>query len=65
MATKYVYMTGGREVEFVDEQDAYKPEDIKNHWAQTFPELSAATWDEKEVDGVKVVTFAKRVGTKG
>jgi PRTRC genetic system protein C len=66
MPTKYVYLTGGREVEFVDEQDAYKPEDIKSHWAQTFPELSAATWDTKTGDdGVKVVTFAKKVGTKG
>jgi PRTRC genetic system protein C len=66
MATRYVYLTGGREVEFMDEQDAYKPEDIKAHWAATFPELSAATWDEKKADdGTRTITFAKKVGTKG
>lgn len=66
MATKYVYLAGGREVTFEDAGDVYKPEDIKTHWAATFPELSGATWEEKKgEDGVRVVTFAKKVGTKG
>lgn len=65
MPTRYVYVTGGREVAFDDLADVYKPEDIKAHWAATFPELSAATWETTEKDGVKTVTFAKKVGTKG
>lgn len=65
MPTRYVYVTGGREVAFDDPADVYKPEDIKAHWAATFPELGAATWEVTEKDGVKIVTFAKKVGTKG
>lgn len=65
MPTRYVYVTGGREVAFDDPADVYKPEDIKVHWAATFPELGAATWEVTEKDGVKIVTFAKKVGTKG
>jgi PRTRC genetic system protein C len=65
MPTKYVYLTGGREVTFDDDADAYKPDDIRQHWAATFPELASATWEEKKEDGVRVVTFAKKVGTKG
>lgn len=65
MKTIYKYLTGGREVTFEDEEGVYKPEDIKAHWAATFPELGAATWDTTEKDGVKIVTFAKKVGTKG
>ncbi len=65
MPTKYVYTIGGREVTFEDDADDYKPEDIKTHWAQTFPELASATWEETKDGETRVVTFAKKVGTKG
>jgi hypothetical protein len=77
MATLYKYQTqGGQEVTFVDQEDQYKAEDIRKHWANTFPELGNAQADEDkkaqtvEVDGEsvevdRVVTFAKKVGTKG
>lgn len=77
MSTLYKYVTqGGREVTFLDENDAYKPEDIRKHWSQTFPELNSATAETTteaqtvEVEGApveveKVVTFVKKVGTKG
>lgn len=65
MATKYVYMAGGREVSYEDATDAYKPDDIRQHWAQSFPELANATWEEKKEGETRVITFAKKVGTKG
>lgn len=77
MATLYKYQTqGGQEVTFLDSEDQYQPEDIRQHWAQTFPELGSAQTDEQkktqtvEVEGQqvevnRVVTFAKKVGTKG
>lgn len=80
MTTLYKYLIGDRAVTFVDPEDAYKPEDIKTHWTQTFPELSNATAETtaakpgeklkgmhegQEVEVDKVVTFAKKVGTKG
>lgn len=76
MATLYKYLTGGREVTFLDPDDAYQPEDIRQHWAGTFPELGNAATDIDDkaqtvtVDGVeaevtRVVTFSKKVGTKG
>ena len=76
MATLYKFETGGREVTYLDPEDTYKAEDIRKHWAQTFPELSnASTSTDKnkqtvehegaEVEVDQVVTFAKRVGTKG
>lgn len=76
MTTLYKFETGGREVTYLDTDDAYQPEDIRTHWAGTFPELGNASTDidkkkqtvthegnEVEVD--RVVTFAKKVGTKG
>jgi hypothetical protein len=76
MATLYKYLTGGREVTFLDADDAYQPEDIRQHWAGTFPELGNAATDIDDkaqtvtVDGAdaevtRVVTFSKKVGTKG
>jgi PRTRC genetic system protein C len=66
MAQKFVYTTGGRDVTLEDPADDYTPAQIKDHWAATFPELAGATWDTKTGDdGVKVITFAKKVGTKG
>jgi len=77
MATLYRYaVQGGREVTFLDADDAYQPEDIRQHWAGTFPELGQAQTeiDAKaqtvEVEGQpvtvgKVVSFVKKVGTKG
>jgi PRTRC genetic system protein C len=66
MTTLYKYITqGGREVVFEDPTDQYKPEDVRQHWAQSFPELANATTTETTEDGKKVVTFAKKVGTKG
>jgi PRTRC genetic system protein C len=76
MATLYKYLTGGREVTFLDPDDAYQPEDIRQHWAATFPELGnaatdiddkaqAVTVDGSEVEVTRVVTFSKKVGTKG
>jgi len=67
MATLYRYTTGGRDVEYLDEGDVYTPKAIQEHWAATFPELGAATWTETqdEATGQKIITFAKKVGTKG
>lgn len=66
MAQKFVYMASGQEVELDDPTDAYTPQQIKDHWTTTFPELSNASWEEKRAkDGTKVITFAKKVGTKG
>lgn len=80
MTTLYRYETQGREVTYLDADDAYAAEDIRRHWSETFPELSNATADtqaapegetlEAVVEGEtvqvdRVVTFAKRVGTKG
>lgn len=62
---KFIYTTGGQDVTIDDPNNDYTAEQIKAHWATTFPELANATWDTKEVDGVKVVTFSKKVGTKG
>ena len=77
MTTLYKYQTqGGREVTYLDQEDQYKAEDLRKHWASTFPELGNATAETKaekqtvEVEGEqvevdKVVTFVKKVGTKG
>jgi hypothetical protein len=76
MSTLYKYAVGGREVTFLDAEDAYKPEDIRQHWATTFPELGQAQTeiDAKaqtvDVEGQpvavgRVVSFVKKVGTKG
>lgn len=76
MATLYKYEAGGRTATYLDPEDQYSAEDIRKHWAQTFPELGNATssTDEKkqtvthegaEVEVDKIVTFEKRVGTKG
>lgn len=72
---------GGRTVDYFDAGGQYTPEVIRKHWAESFPELSnaaAETKDEvqtvatRDVDGNeteveidRLVTFAKRVGTKG
>jgi len=66
MATVYRYVTGGQTLEWIDENDAYKPGDIRAHWAQSFPALSEAPWDEtKDAEGRTVREFKKKVGTKG
>lgn len=66
MAQKFVYMASGQEVILDDPTDSYTPQQIKDHWTTTFPELSNAIWEEKRTeDGTKVVTFAKKVGVKG
>lgn len=77
MSTLYKYQTqGGQAVTYLDPDDTYKPEDIRRHWAETFPELAQATTatDDKaqtvEVEGqpvevTRIVSFAKKVGTKG
>jgi len=76
MATLYKYEAGGREVTYLDAEDTYSAEDVRKHWASTFPELGNATarTEEKaqtvehegaEVEVQKVVTFEKRAGTKG
>lgn len=65
MAQKFVYLTGGREATLDDPEGVYTPQQIKDHWAATFPELRNASWEEKVEGEVKVITFAKEVGTKG
>lgn len=76
MATLYKYEAGGRTVTYLDAEDTYSAEDIRKHWAGTFPELGNAnsstdetkqtvTHEGAEVEVDKVVTFAKRAGTKG
>jgi hypothetical protein len=76
MATLYKYQAGDVLVQFVDEEDQYQPDQIKNHWRETYPALANCTTDisdtpvETEVDGQKyeidrTVEFVKRVGTKG
>lgn len=72
---------GGREVDYFDADGQYTPEVIRKHWAESFPELSNATVEAKdevqtiktrdtegnetEVEIDRLVTFSKRVGTKG
>lgn len=65
MTQRFVYVTAGQEYSLDDPNDDYTPQQVKDHWAATFPELGNASWDTKEADGVKVITFAKKVGTKG
>ena len=60
MTQKFVYVTGGQEYVQDDPGEDYTPRQIKDHWATTFPELTNATWETKEVDGVKVITFSKK-----
>lgn len=62
----FKYLIGGKWVTYEDADDVYSPEDIKAHWAATYPELSAATWDKTSgPNGEEIYTFAKKVGTKG
>jgi PRTRC genetic system protein C len=66
MAQKFIYLASGQEVTLDDPTDSYTPDQIKQHWTTTFPELSNASWEEKRAeDGTRVITFAKKVGTKG
>jgi hypothetical protein len=81
MTTLFKYETQGRPVTFLDEADQYDNETIRKHWQTSFPELGncqaetkAAPKGEKlkevmaegeEVEVDKVVTFVKKVGTKG
>jgi hypothetical protein len=82
MTTLYKYTTGGRDVTFVDDADAYDAETIRKHWQSNFPELGncqaetkaaskkedklkETTAEGQEVEVDKVVTFVKKVGTKG
>ncbi|MBD3309568.1 hypothetical protein GF348_24525 [candidate division KSB3 bacterium] len=63
MATLYKYPHG--DYEYLDEGDEFTTEQMKAHLAQYFPELANASVEESEDDGVHVVTFVKRAGTKG
>ena len=81
MTTLYKYIVDGRPVQWVDEKDEHTPDAVRQAWTQTFPELGNATASEEKpkeagkkltvtVEGVswevdRVVTFAKKVGTKG
>lgn len=82
MKTLFKFQTqGGREVTYLDAEGVYQPNDIRSHWASTFPELAQAQADEEtktqtvkytdadgqeqEVEVERVVTFTKKVGTKG
>lgn len=77
MTTLYKYVAqGGKAVTFLDETDVYDAETIRKHWANTFPELGSAqtsiddktkkaTHEGQEIAVDKIVTFAKKVGTKG
>lgn len=52
--------------EYKDEAGELTTEEVKQQLTQYFPELAAATAEEKtDDDGNKVVTFVKRAGTKG
>lgn len=62
----FKYLIGGKWVTYEDADDVYSPDDIRAHWAATYPELSAATWDKTAgPNGEEVYTFAKKVGVKG
>jgi PRTRC genetic system protein C len=62
MVTVYKYV----DYEYKDEAGELSTEEVKQQLTQYFPELAAATAEEKtDADGNKVVTFVKRAGTKG
>jgi len=62
MATIYKY----GEYEFNDADDQFTAEDVKRQLTAYYPELAnATTEDSTNADGVKIVTFVKRAGTKG
>jgi hypothetical protein len=81
MTTLFKYETQGRPVTFLDEADQYDNETIRKHWQTSFPELGncqaetkaapkegklkEVTAEGQEVEVDKVVTFVKKVGTKG
>lgn len=81
MSTLYRYETQGRPVTFLDDADAYDNETIRKHWQTSFPELGNCQAETKKADGDqklketmaegeevevdRVVTFVKKVGTKG
>lgn len=76
-AVLYIYKTqAGREVKLLDESGAYTTAQVRDHFAGTYPELTNASsstddkaqtveYEGRQVDVGKIVTFAKRVGTKG
>lgn len=43
----------------------FAPEQVRELYAAQFPELASANISEREEDGVRVVEFIPRVGTKG
>jgi hypothetical protein len=74
--TLFKYVTGGQEVTFLDDQGLYDAETIRKHWQGTFPELGncqaetdakkqTVTVEGQEVEVDRVVTYVKKVGTKG
>jgi hypothetical protein len=81
MTTLFKHETQGRPVTFLDEADQYDNETIRKHWQTSFPELGncqaetkaapkegklkEVTAEGEEVEVDKVVTFVKKVGTKG
>lgn len=81
MSTLYKYVTNGVPVTYVDVDEQHTPEAIRTHWARTFSELGncqaeeqkakegeklkGLTQEGEEVEVDRVVTFVKKVGTKG
>lgn len=55
--TLYKYVTGGKEITFHDNEGQYSPEQIKAHWAGSFPELAQAETKVEAFDEPQEVTF--------
>jgi len=61
---KRIFVYEGRE--FPDEDPKLAPDDVRQQMAAFFPELANADFaTEKRADGVEVITFRRKVGTKG
>lgn len=51
--------------EYPDPDPNMKPDEVRRAWADFFPELANATEKTEKRGDDTVITFAKRVGTKG
>lgn len=81
MSTLFRYETQGRPVTYLDTEDQYDAEFMRKHWSAHFSELGncqsevkqagageklkGLTQEGEEVEVDRIITYAKKVGTKG
>lgn len=58
-----IFVYDGRE--WPDPDPAMTPDDVRQQMADSLPELSNATFTTEQRGDVQVITFQRRVGTKG